>query len=176
MISLDTKIFDFIHQLVGKSRLLDLIAIFFADYIGYLLIIVVLFLIFSTKKIKTRIYNSAFILLSALLSYGILAKTIKFFYGKLRPFEVLEFQPLMDNVSNSAFPSGHMAFYFALAFSLFYIGYKRLGVFFSAILLLMGVSRVFIGVHWPIDIIGGIGVAFLSVYIVNLILTRTNSK
>ena len=91
MILLDAKIFDFIHQLVGKSRLLDLIAIFFADYIGYLLIIVVLFLIFSTKKIKTRIYNSAFILLSALLSYGILAKTIKFFYGKLRPFEVLEF-------------------------------------------------------------------------------------
>ncbi|MBU4348269.1 phosphatase PAP2 family protein [Patescibacteria group bacterium] len=181
MFSLDIKIFDLIHQLVGKSRLLDLTAIFFADYVGYLLIIVVLFLIFSnpplkdeygtSKELKTRIYNSAFILLSALLSLGIFTKTIKFFYDKPRPFVALEFQPLMNQAVESAFPSGHMAFYFALVFALYFLGYKRWFVFFSVVLLLMGVARVFIGVHWPIDIISGIGVAFLSVYIVKLVLS-----
>ena len=78
----------------------------------------------------------------------------------------------MDNISNSAFPSGHMAFYFAIAFVLYFLGHKRCSIFFSATLLLMGISRVFVGVHWPIDIVGGIGVAFLSVYIVKLLLVR----
>ncbi|MDO8443184.1 MAG: phosphatase PAP2 family protein [bacterium] len=171
MFSLDEKIFNFIHQLVGKSRLLDLLAIFFADYSGYILILIALVIIFSAKKYKDRIYNLAFISLILLLSNGIITQTIRFFFFRERPFAVLNFAPLIEKSSfEAALPSGHASFFFALAFAIFYLGEKRWSLVFLAISLLMGIARVYVGVHWPLDIVSGMLVAFVSAFIVKLLL------
>ncbi|MEK7478588.1 MAG: phosphatase PAP2 family protein [Patescibacteria group bacterium] len=171
MFSLDEKIFNLIHQLVGKSRLLDLSAIFFADYSGYILILIALVLIFSAKKYKDRIYNLAFVSLILLLSNGILTQTIRFFFFRKRPFVELDFVPLIEkSASEASLPSGHATFFFALAFAIFYLGEKRWSLIFLLISLLMGIARVYVGVHWPLDIVSGILVAFVSAYIVKLLL------
>lgn len=172
MISLDLRIFNFIHQLVGKSRLLDLLAIFFADYSGYLLALIALFLIFSPKKWKARLYNLSFVSLVLLLSRGIITETIRFFYDRTRPFVEFGFTPLVNHDVQASFPSGHMAFYFGLAFALYYLGFRRWSYVFMSVFAVMGVARVFAGVHWPSDIIGGIVVAFLSAFIVKLFLVE----
>jgi undecaprenyl-diphosphatase len=171
MFSLDEKIFSFIHQLVGKSRLLDLSAIFFADYSGYILILIALVLIFSAKKYKDRIYNLAFVSLALLLSSGIFTPTIRFFFFRERPFVHLDFIPLITKSSfEAAFPSGHASFFFALAFAIFYLGKRRWSLIFVLISALMGISRVYVGVHWPLDIVSGILVAFVSASIVKFLL------
>src|SRR3989344_3630348 len=171
MMLLDENLFNFIHQLVGKSRLLDLIAIFFADYSGYILILIALVIIFSTKKYKDRIYNLAYISLALLLSTGIFTQTIRFFFFRQRPFAELGFIPLIKQSSfEAAFPSGHASFFFALAFAIYYLGERRWSLIFLIISLIMGISRVYVGVHWPLDIVSGIAVAFVSAYTVKLLL------
>jgi len=171
MFTLDEKIFNFIHQLVGKSRLLDLSAIFFADYSGYILILIALVVIFSAKKYKDRIYNLAFVSLILLLSNGIFTETIRFFLFRERPFVKLGFVPLIaKSASEASFPSGHATFFFALAFAIFYLGKRRWSLIFVLISALMGISRVYVGVHWPLDIVSGILVAFISAFIVKFLL------
>src|SRR3989344_8371027 len=102
MMLLDENLFNFIHQLVGKSRLLDLIAIFFADYSGYILILIALVIIFSAKKLKDSIYNLAYISLALLLSTGIITQTIRFFFFSNRPFVDLNFVPLITKSASEA--------------------------------------------------------------------------
>jgi len=171
MFSLDENIFNFIHQLVGKGRLLDLSAIFFADYFGYILILIALVMIFSAKNFKDRIYNLAFVSLILLLSNGVFTQTIRFFYFRNRPFVDLDFVPLISkSASEAAFPSGHASFFFALAFAIFYLGKKRWSLAFLLVSLLIGIARVYVGVHWPLDIVSGIIVAFISAFIVKSLL------
>ena len=171
MFPLDEKFFNFIHQLVGKSRLLDLSAIFFADYSGYILILIALVIIFSAKRYKDRIYSLVFASLILLLSNGIFTQTIRFFFFRERPFVELGFVPLIaKSAGEAAFPSGHASFFFALAFAVFYLGQRRWSFIFLAISLLMGIARVYVGVHWPLDIVAGAVVAFISAFIVKSLL------
>jgi len=171
MLVLDEKIFNFIHQLVGHSRLLDLLAIFLAQYSGYILVLIAIFIVFSSKKYKVRLYNLAFVSLIILLSNGLFTKTIRFFFFKSRPFVDLGFQPLIEkSASEASLPSGHASFFFALTFALYYLGERRWSLVFLIISALMGISRVYVGVHWPMDIVVGIIVAFISAFIVKWLL------
>jgi undecaprenyl-diphosphatase len=86
-----------------------------------------------------------------------LSEAQKYWIARVRP----DLEPHLVVVKTSSFPSGHatssMIFFLSLALELG--GGKRwhgLGVAAAIILsLLIGVSRVMLGVHWPSDVIGG---------------------
>lgn len=161
MFPFDQKLFNFIHNLAGQSRVLDFLGIFLSDYLGYFLAAVALYLIFSRKNVMARYHYFLFTALTLIISRGLLTEIIRYFFPQSRPFVVLSFNPLISPDFSVGFPSGHAAFYFALAFSIFAIS-RRWGWILFAGALLMGVARVFTGVHWPSDIAGGIVVAFIS--------------
>ncbi len=166
MLILDQRLFFWIHSFAGKSRLLDFLGIFLADYLGYFLIAAVIILVFRFfDDWKKRWHYFSLALLSAILSRGIFTELIRFFYYRPRPFLVLNFTPLIVEMNEGAFPSGHMSFYLALILPVFLIN-KRWGWRLTAGVLLMGLARVFIGVHWPADILGGIVTALVSFYLV----------
>ncbi|MCL5017337.1 MAG: phosphatase PAP2 family protein [Patescibacteria group bacterium] len=177
MFSLDLKIFNLIHQLAGHNRLIDLLGIFFADYSGYIIALIAIFLIFSSKTIKGNIYNLAFVSLVLLISRGIISETLRFFLPRVRPFVRLGFTPLISqSATESSMPSGHMAFFFGLSFALYFLGKKTWSYVFMAVSLLMGIARIFVGVHWPGDILAGIVIAFVSAFIVNWTLVTKKSQ
>jgi undecaprenyl-diphosphatase len=64
------------------------------------------------------------------------------------------------NESGSSFPSAHAAWFFALAMTVWYAN-RKWGWWYFALATVMGIARIYAGVHWPFDIIGGavIGIA-----------------
>lgn len=168
---LDQKIFSLINGLAGKSNLLDFLGIFFADYLGYFLIIIFFILIFTLDGWKKKLHYSAFAALTIILSRGVFTELVRFFYHRPRPFSVLGIAPLIEEVNKGALPSGHAAFYFALALPLFLIN-RKWGWYMIVGASAMGLARVFVGVHWPLDILAGAGAALISFYLVKSLLEK----
>ncbi len=81
---------------------------------------------------------------------------LKFLFSRPRPFENfsdLDFLSLETDLSPS-FPSGHTqrAFSGTVILGSFY---KKFSKLFFALALLVGISRIYIGVHYPFDILSG---------------------
>ena len=165
----DLLIFNAIHNLAGKSRLLDFLGIFLADYLGYLMVLVAVVILSMESDWRKKFVNFSLVSLSLIVSRGIISEVIRAGYYRSRPFIVLNFNPLVAEVNHGAFPSGHAAFYFALA-GVIWLFDRKWGWRFIFAAALMGVARVVVGVHWPLDIAGGAAVGILSVLLTKAIL------
>ncbi len=164
------RLFDYIFGFAHRNPLLDSFAVFLAQYLPYFLVLALLVFIFSRRPARVRWYVFVHLALAAILSRGILTEIIRFAYPHLRPFDALGFVPLLPEAGNS-FPSGHAAFLFALAGALFYLD-RRWGWAFLVLASVNGLARVFTGVHWPLDILGGTAVGLISAALVHLLLRR----
>lgn len=117
-------------------------------------------------NIKT---NNAFLIFCSVLGAGVVVKVLKTFIGRARPifFEALDmtgfFPPSLDWAFNSM-PSGHTTVSFA---GLVMIGMlaPKYKVLTWTLAIIIGVSRVAVGAHWPSDVILGafIGMAFADI-------------
>jgi undecaprenyl-diphosphatase len=137
----------------------DLIVTFFASFYIYFLFIGLLILWVIDGKIKKeQVIHALFACLVALLT----AIIIKYFFPTLRPFVVngKETDVLIRPITG-AFPSEHTAIAFALSVTVF-LHDRRVGWWFLASALVIGLARVAANVHYPADIIGG---AFLGTII-----------
>lgn len=159
----DLALFNFIHAPAGRWFLLDWLAIFLAVYVGYILVVLFLVMVFKEKDRKKRAYAFAWWVLSAIVSRGIIAQVFYFFYHRLRPFEALGVESVFTPGPNTAFPSGHMAFYATFIIPVFYLN-KKWGWIYTAAVAVMGIARIYGAVHWPTDIIAGIVIAVASSY------------
>lgn len=170
---MNTKLFLIINSLAGQNQWLDRFMVFLADWLGYFMV-AVLFVYFFKDRQK---YKNMFLisLVSAVVSRFVFVEVIRYFYYNPRPFMVLqETNLLIDYEAKSSFPSGHAAFYFALAMGVYFYN-KKSGYIFFGLAGLMGLARIFVGVHWPWDIIVGaiLGMATaLGVYYVNQVRTK----
>ena len=80
---------------------------------------------------------------------------LKILFHAARPFVVFPLvHPLISETPYTSFPSGHATVFFALAVVMTYY-HKRAGWLFLAAALVVSLSRVFAGVHFPGDILAG---------------------
>ncbi len=138
---------------------MNALVVFFAEYAGYVLLAAAAFLLL--KKRKKYLLIGSEMVLAVLLSRGIITEAIRFFWHRQRPFVEKNIQPLIEHSASASFPSGHAAFFFALA-TIVYVYDKRLGVVLFAGATAMGVARVIAGLHWVSDIAGGATIGILS--------------
>lgn len=174
MEELNLYLFDLIHGLAGKNFALDDFGIFIAQYLPYLLMIGFFLFAFGKKDWRLRILISIDAALAVILSRGIVAEAIRFFYHHPRPFVTLNFAPLISESSYS-FPSGHASWFFALAATI-YAYDRKLGAWFFVFAAINGIARVFAGVHWPFDILSGAVVGILSGIIMHRLVKPTAEK
>lgn len=79
---------------------------------------------------------------------------IKHYLATARPCETLDAVRLLQSCGSNSFPSNHSAntAVFAVYVALFY---KRAAVFIWLIPFFVGISRIYVGVHYPVDVVGG---------------------
>lgn len=116
----------------------------------------------SIKSMWMKGKSVAVIVFSTGLSY-VLANVLKTIIKTDRPFVALQDVHTLISETGYAFPSGHSATIAGFAFAVFFKN-KKLGLICFLVMLLIGVSRVIAGVHFPIDIIGGYALGFIVAY------------
>ena len=158
--SLDIQLFYLLNNLAGQSPLFDAVIVFFASYLAYILVALFLVLVFFSqypKREKLQIFWVT-VISTIIARFGV-TELIRFFYHRPRPFIDLPVNQLITS-NEWSFPSGHATFFFAMATAI-YLYNKKWGIFFFLATILITVSRVIAGIHYPSDIVGGalIGVA-----------------
>ncbi len=88
----------------------------------------------------------------------IVLQIVAFLYFDPRPFVVGNFTPLIPHNPDNGFPSDHVLLVSAIASIIFPFSKKIASVIF-AMAVLIGISRVYVGIHHPIDIVGSIIIA-----------------
>lgn len=173
--TLDVKLLYFLNNLTGKSQIFDALTVFLASYLQYILIAAFLLLLYVSAYSKREKLD---IFWTIILSVGIarfgITEIIRFFYHRARPFLTHQLhQLILEN--KWSFPSGHSAFFFAMATAM-YLYNKKWGIGFFIAALLMNVSRIIAGVHYPSDILGGMVVGIVVAYAVFYIAERRKVK
>jgi membrane-associated phospholipid phosphatase len=118
------------------------------------------------KKKKVMWQNALAILLPVAIS-AIVANILKFSLDMPRPYDLYPFIEKLSSGGSPSFPSGHTAdaFAFAVAAGL---TYPKWNIIFPCLLwaALVGTSRMWLGVHFPSDVIAGafIGAICAGIY------------
>lgn len=153
--NLDYKIFKLINQFAGENLIFDNFVILITNYGIIFLALVLTWLWFSKKN--TRCQKRKEVLLALII--GLIAICITELIGSIyfrpRPFVTHDVNLLISKLStDTSFPSTHSTGSFALAFSILKTN-KSLGVVLLVFSVLMALSRVFVGVHYPSDVLAG---------------------
>lgn len=101
---------------------------------------------------------------AAILSMGVCFvcanMILKNWIARIRPYDLLDrLTALIPHPTDYSFPSGHTTASFACALVLVRTLPKKCGVPAMALALLISVSRLYVGVHYLTDVLGGIAVA-----------------
>lgn len=119
---------------------------------GLIWIGLVLFLIFMKKTRKQGIIAAVSLALTCVIN-NLLIKNI---FDRIRPYEVVEgLEILIEKQKDFSFPSGHTAVAFGTAVVFFMLFPRKYGIPVLILAILMGISRVYVGVHYPTDVICG---------------------
>ncbi|PIS40247.1 MAG: hypothetical protein COT32_00660 [Candidatus Nealsonbacteria bacterium CG08_land_8_20_14_0_20_36_22] len=156
---MDLYLFQLINQFAGKWFWLDSLGVFFAKYFEYVLVFCLILFLFLNFKKRWRIIVQA--LLSAVLARLVIVNFIRCLWQRPRPFIENNINLLLDYPNKASFPSGHAAFYFAIS-TIVFLYNKKAGVLFFIASFLISLARVFVGIHWPSDILVG---AFIGILV-----------
>jgi undecaprenyl-diphosphatase len=141
---------DFFSSIMqGVSTILE-------SWSSYVLVAVIAFLVWWRAGWREAVL---------ILAGGILAATSAVFKAIInRPRPSEDLVVVFSQAENSSFPSGHSLFIFVVFGVLAYLTITRsqnvilrtsIFVATTAIILLVGISRIYLGAHWPSDVVGG---------------------
>lgn len=172
LITNDNKYFDnyIINLFKYKSDILTnimKIITFLGSALSIILLTVLLIIVVKGKR------NKILILINVIVT-TLLNQLLKNVFQRGRPFDSI------IEESGYSFPSGHsmvsMAFYGFLIYLVYKSNIKYKGLIvglLSVLIVLIGISRIYLGVHYPTDVIGGFTLS-LSYLLLFIDITKPN--
>ena len=161
LIDFDYRIFRFFNALANKSDALNFIFVALSEYMIFVMIAGLAFFVLL-KKNRSRWQAALQALSAAFIGRALIVSFIRVLFFRARPFvDNIVTQLVSHTPLEGAFPSGHATVMFALAFSLLFVNIPW-GIFYLVLAAASSISRVIVGVHFPLDIFGGMLVGGLS--------------
>jgi undecaprenyl-diphosphatase len=144
-----------INGFAGKSHLLDIVMIFFAKYLVYLVFMTAVGCL--AYWAYRRQWRTAGYFLATLVVSFVLLKLASLLNVDHRPFMDHTLTQLVTHAPGKSFPSDHTTVTTAIAAGLLFVTpFKKLGLAVLAAAVVIGFARIFVGIHYPADIVGGL--------------------
>ncbi|QPF38805.1 phosphatase PAP2 family protein [Acinetobacter sp. TTH0-4] len=155
---LNLRLFEWFNASNHAHEMTIRFAIFIANDLFYIMLLFFGFYWlrgnFTIKKqiVKAFIFTTVALLISQIISHS--------FYHP-RPFVMEVGRTLIYHSPNGSFPSDHMLIFSTIAFSYFFSEKRSLGIILILLAWLVAWSRVYLGVHFPLDMLGAFSLAFI---------------
>ena len=154
-----------------ETALVDVTALGSPVVLGLVVVIITGYLLIEAR------YKTALIVVTTAITSEVLDAVLKLVFARPRPTAV----PHLRTVVTASFPSGHAMesaiIYLTLGALLMRVVEGRLTKIYTMAMamfltLIVGVSRVFLGVHYPTDVVGGWMLGFLWAALTFLVTRR----
>ncbi|GAA0607416.1 undecaprenyl-diphosphatase [Virgibacillus siamensis] len=161
---INVELFRMINNLGKDFTYLNPVMTFISEYMVYFLAIGVLVMWFTGDKRGRMMIISAGI---TFITAEIVAEIAGIIHSNHQPFaELANVNQLIAHEIDNSFPSDHTILFFSFC-SMFYLYCKRSGILWILLASLVGLSRIWAGVHYPADVIAGAAIGIfiaLAVY------------
>ncbi|TCM99398.1 undecaprenyl-diphosphatase [Paenibacillus sp. BK033] len=155
---MNEQLFHIINNFAGRFDWIDDLMEIFAQDIVWLMLAILVFLWCSGSKENQRAVF--FACLTAAVSLLLAAWVISPLVNHPRPFVDHTVHQLISHAADASFPSDHATLAFSFAFVILLMK-RQTGVLMLVFAVLTGISRIYVGVHYPADILGAVVLSFL---------------
>jgi len=155
------RLFELINSLAGRVDSVDDVMEFAATTLIYL--------VFAASAVLAglALYRRR---MRAVLEFGLtlalafaMGTVLSHLSGQLRPFQSHQVHQLIAHGPGVSLPSDHATAAFAMAFGVFAFLSRRWGAVLAVAALAVGLARIWVGVHYPGDILAAAIIAGLAV-------------
>lgn len=158
----NVTLFRMINNLGKEYTYLNPVFIFIAEYMVFFLCLAVI-LYWFTKTNENRL-----MIISASISFifaEITGKVAGKIYSNNNPFaELVNVNKLIEKSVDNSFPSDHTILFFTFCIT-FFLCRKKYSYFWLLLAFSVAFSRIWVGVHYPADVIVGGIIAAISAFI-----------
>lgn len=171
---MDTAITQWVNSFAGHSAALDRTMVEVTTFGVPFMVLLVALQWWSRKPRDHKRHTCVAAGLSFVLGLAI-AQVMLLFIHRIRPYDAGISHLIVPATVDWSFPSDHAIASLSIVFAFAAQGMRRWTIIFLALAALVCISRIYVGMHYVSDILGGAGVALLATYCVKK-LYREGSK
>jgi len=175
IIVMNDQLLLLINGWAGQSSLLDALMVFLARDLVYI-VFAAAFICLGILMYKNERAPVIYFFITLVVSF-ILLQLMSLLNVDHRPFMDHQLTQLIPHAPGQSFPSDHTTVSTAIAAGILFVTrFKKTGALLLVAALLVGVARIFVGVHYPADILGGLITGLLGGGIVYMLKRNVESR